>query len=252
MGFQGRLHIWVEYGLIFCTREVCSNVTIHERICSYVKSVLISCKDEFDMDAERGSELLIGKPFVVYDESKSIQDEILYYPVAESDSNKVVAVISLMNTSVGWQYCIDSDWADELNQWNYMDSKEDFIFYYKDGSLVAETSNSENQKSKNILKSQDLDHKSFENKKQIVKAKMRNWRKIDVEENRKSKSVLKYTPTVTDELGYFYCNMPEAQGQGNNGICWAASVATVVNYRTGTSYTAKNVADKMGIGYNEL
>ena len=40
------------------------------------------------------------------------------------------------------------------------------------------------------------------------------------------------------------------QGQGKYGLCWAASVATIVNYRNGTAYTAKNVADRMGIEYN--
>ena len=38
--------------------------------------------------------------------------------------------------------------------------------------------------------------------------------------------------------------------QGPYGLCWAASVATICNYLNGTNVTAKNVADKMGIGYN--
>lgn len=41
------------------------------------------------------------------------------------------------------------------------------------------------------------------------------------------------------------------QGQGNYGLCWAASVATVANYVYGTSHTAMNVADAMGKGYND-
>lgn len=40
-------------------------------------------------------------------------------------------------------------------------------------------------------------------------------------------------------------------GQGAYANCWAASVATIVNYRKSSYYlTAKAVCDKMGIGYN--
>lgn len=42
-----------------------------------------------------------------------------------------------------------------------------------------------------------------------------------------------------------------AKGQGNYGMCWAASVATIVNYLKGSNITAKQVCNKMGIGYNE-
>lgn len=42
-----------------------------------------------------------------------------------------------------------------------------------------------------------------------------------------------------------------AKGQGNYGMCWAASVATIVNYLKGNNITAKQVCNKMGIGYNE-
>lgn len=47
------------------------------------------------------------------------------------------------------------------------------------------------------------------------------------------------------------CNITNFVSQGNYGLCWAATVATIVNYKTGSSLTAKNVADEMGIGYNE-
>lgn len=45
------------------------------------------------------------------------------------------------------------------------------------------------------------------------------------------------------------CSLYNAQGQGNLPICWAATVATIVNYRLGTSHTAKDVCDLEGTGY---
>lgn len=108
---------------------------------------------------------MVGKPFVVYNEDLNVQEQILYYPVAVTDTKKVVAVISLMNTTVGWRYCIDTDWVDELNQSHYMNSQEDFIFYFSNEKFVVQKSNSNDQKSKNSLASQEFDDKSFERKK---------------------------------------------------------------------------------------
>lgn len=213
-----------------------------------IKLVLVSCKEDLNIRADECNKLMVGNPFVVYNEDQNVQEQILYYPIAVTDTKKVVAVISLMNTTVGWQYCIDTDWADELNQSHYMQSQEDFIFYFSNEKFVVQKSKDDDQKSKNILAAQEFDDKSFESKKQIMKAKMRNWRKINVEENRKDTSLLKYTPGVTDELGHFYCNIEGAQGQGSNTrLCWAASVATIINYRMGTTYSAKNIATVMGI-----
>lgn len=41
------------------------------------------------------------------------------------------------------------------------------------------------------------------------------------------------------------------KGQGNYGLCWAASIATICNSFNGSDITAKHVANKMHIGYNE-
>jgi hypothetical protein len=41
-----------------------------------------------------------------------------------------------------------------------------------------------------------------------------------------------------------------SQGQGAFGRCWAASMATILNYLNGTDITAANVCDAMNIGYN--
>lgn len=60
-----------------------------------------------------------------------------------------------------------------------------------------------------------------------------------------------YTPEFLNTASnVVVCGLFNQQGQGKYGLCWAASVATIVNYRNGTAYTAKNVADRMGIEYN--
>ena len=54
-------------------------------------------------------------------------------------------------------------------------------------------------------------------------------------------------PGLQEEI----CNITNFVNQGNYGLCWAACVATIVNYKKNLSLTAKNVADRVGIGYNE-
>ena len=62
----------------------------------------------------------------------------------------------------------------------------------------------------------------------------------------------KYTPSFsTSTTSSKTCSLYNKKGQGNYALCWAATVATICNYRNGTNITAKNVADKMAKGYNE-
>lgn len=49
---------------------------------------------------------------------------------------------------------------------------------------------------------------------------------------------------------YYLLNIPYVS-QGNFGLCWAASVASVGQYKTGKIKSAKAVADAMGVDYND-
>lgn len=48
----------------------------------------------------------------------------------------------------------------------------------------------------------------------------------------------------------YYANLPIVN-QGNYGVCWAAALASVGQYRTGIVKTPFEVADYMGIGYDD-
>lgn len=59
-----------------------------------------------------------------------------------------------------------------------------------------------------------------------------------------------YTPGFsTSTSSSKICSLNNPQGQGNYGLCWAATVATICNYLNDTNITAKNVADTMGVSY---
>lgn len=47
------------------------------------------------------------------------------------------------------------------------------------------------------------------------------------------------------------CGITNFLHQGNYGLCWACTVGTIVNYKTGSNLTGMNIADRMGIGYND-
>lgn len=54
---------------------------------------------------------------------------------------------------------------------------------------------------------------------------------------------------VVPNMGYVECDIKDFVKQGNYNLCWAACVATIVNFKKGLSLTAMNVADEMGINY---
>ena len=47
------------------------------------------------------------------------------------------------------------------------------------------------------------------------------------------------------------CNIKKFMKQGDYYLCWAASVATIVNYKKNRNISAKTVANAMKIGYND-
>lgn len=47
------------------------------------------------------------------------------------------------------------------------------------------------------------------------------------------------------------CGITNFLLQGNYGLCWACTVGTITNFMTGRNLTGKNVADMMGIGYDD-
>lgn len=214
-----------------------------------IKHIIYSCSTDLGIKL-KNADIKFAEPFVVYDLKKETQEKTYYYPIMWDNSDQIIAVVCLMDTTVGWQYTINTNWADILNDLKY--SKDNYIFYASEDTLVAESEHKKKVMSGKKIKD-DFDDKTLEVKRKIIQNGYRKVKKIDVEEN-KTKAVNKligYSPSITNELGHYYCNIYNAQGQGGYKLCWAASVATIVNYRKGTSYTAKNIADAMGRGYDE-
>lgn len=158
----------------------------------------------------------------------------------------MLLVVCILGTSVGWQHSFSQDMVEELNELGWPD--KDCVFYESDGKIVAQTPDEKVLLSKQGV-TKSFDTQSFNEKKEIIADAVVNMEKVDVETVSEKKEALGYSPGFTSELGYYYLNLYNGQGQGRYDLCWAATVATIVNYLQGKNQTAKNVADKIGIGY---
>lgn len=212
-----------------------------------IRKVIASCEKEFGVKADVAKKLELGKAFVVYDMNKEVQEECVYFPLLDQDNNKIMAIVTLVNTTAGWTYTISREWTEELTTYDYLN--KDYLFYQSEGNLIAEC-----QEDKITLNGDEIkdgfDKKTYKEKEKIIAGKMKKWRKINANRNKKPnlEGECGYTPGLkTGSGGYYYCDLYNAQGQGERLTCWAAAVATTVNYRKGTKYTDRDVCKKMGL-----
>lgn len=212
-----------------------------------IRNVIASYEKEFGIKANIAKKLKMEKAFVVYDMNKDIQEECVYYPLMNQDNHKIMAIVVLVNTTVGWTYTISREWTEELTKCNYLD--KDYLFYQSEGNLVAECREGKITLNGDEIKS-GFNNKTYKEKEKIIAGKMKKWRKINVNKKKKpgSEGECGYTPALkTGSGGYYYCDLYNAQGQGVRNTCWAAAVATTVNYRKGTKYTDHDVCKKIGL-----
>lgn len=216
-----------------------------------IREVMASCEEQFGVDSEVAERLTLAKPFVIYNMEKDSQEENVYFPLVKDNSREIVAVVCLTNTTVGWSYTISRDWAKQLTDCNYLE--EEYLFYQSEGSLMAESEENKVAIQGQIIE-QDFEKKSYNEKEQFMKKKMKKLEKLNVEKNKKRNENMKYgySPSIrTESGGYYYCKLYNAKGQGAKPLCWAAAVATTVNYRKGKNYTAEDVANKIGVKQRE-
>lgn len=169
--------------------------------------------------------------------------------------------MNVIGTTKGWCVSFSDEWVDELRKLDVL-TLDDNIFKSGDALYVGNnisvnslSTNICNDQLNNILvnySSANSSNLQLENI--LLFSTDKRFVKVDTEhisisdENIKDK----YTPSINAVSNDSkQCVLYNKKGQGNYGLCWAASVATICNYLNGSNITAKNVADKMNIGYNE-
>lgn len=194
----------------------------------------------------------LGTPFAIYELDELVQDEIYYYPLLDSKNN-IVLLMSVIGTTDGWSISVSEEWVEELKKLG--DITSEFIFYKSGDNLYAENKTDEFCIVGRVDSSIDaFRKKTYLNKKRAVSYAAghfvkTNTRRIKITNENRNET---YAPSFsTSTSSSKICSLYNKKGQGNYGLCWAAAVSTICNYRRGTNITPKAVADKMHIGYHD-
>lgn len=217
---------------------------------SYILEVVKDNLPLFDLEPSQLENIYIGKPYTIYNISDDSDNEIYYYPVVDSLNDEIVLIINIIGTTTGWSMSVDQNFVTQLNKIDFLNN--DYILYANEEATVAEN-NSESvlisgiknakmkkyEKTKHTEKIKDI-QESLKQKKKVDAKNIQGGLKEGINASR-GYSV----NTSTNKV----CTLFNSKGQGNLPICWAASVATIVNYVNGSNITAKNVCDALKLKY---
>lgn len=211
-------------------------------------------KEAFELEERDLDNICIGEPFCIFSEDIEKGNQIFYYPLMNSE-NTYVLLLTVIKTDYAWQCSLDNELVGVLNEINYY--SEDYIFYQFEESIIIR--GKENVYFIGSGNTYDpYDFMSYEEIHDILVKSISNLTQINVTQNINDFdiSVLEgytsaFSSVINDpELEEKILKLYNAKGQGNYLNCWAASVATVVNYIRGTNITAINVCNIMNKDYN--
>lgn len=214
---------------------------------SDIVKTMKTATEEFNIEKNKLKNVELGDPFVIYDLDTSVQNEEIYYPVISIDFQEVVFVITVIGTTCGWEHSIGTDMVEELNELDY--AKKDEVVFFECNDVITGQSVSQKINFSNNMCTKELSEDDFVDQAKAVLEQPHEFEKVDIEKAQ-DKIVPDGSTSFVSELGYFYLVLQNSKGQGNYNLCWAAAIATIVNYRKDMNVTAKQVADKVGIDYN--
>lgn len=222
--------------------------------------------DDFGIEIENVYKLELGTPYVIYSATNNgLQDSIYYFPVIQNDV--IIMVLSVIDDNGEYTAGLEKGIAGELNEINYQED-DSYIFYSDEENVYAEsesvleviesTDTLDIKKTKTQEKNlNEFENLSYEEKIDQITDTYAQEDTINQNVNVSGNSIPKIGANgFTSKIGGIVrlntsgCTV----SQGNYGLCWAASVATTIrylNYSKYSSLTAKQVADKMGIGYDD-
>ena len=217
---------------------------------SELDSIMLMVKhwaEAMNIDKEKLGEVYVGEPYFICDLDTNESDEIYYYPIILSKTDQIVCVVSLLGTIDGWTYSVDTEMVELLEDVDYTENQT--IFYESDDCIFAD--NCESVESLNNIgnaECENFSEKTLDEKVDVIYEKMQNVQKIDTDVQVES-NLEAYTPGYTKDAKSNFLTLHNPQGQGTLPICWAASVATIVNYIKGKNISAKAVCRKEKTGY---
>lgn len=192
-----------------------------------------------DVDFEN---LYIGSPIHSYTYSdESVAESALIYPI--SMDNRLLLLAIYYNDSI----TITTEFVNEINDTIGFD--EPFSIINDSCGCYVYTSNSCIPLSEYGIDSEEEPYTVSPKNTAILAERLALTALAD-------NQLLPYTSALmqyANDSSYFYtCNVPLINQLPDKNICWAACVASIVNYRQGTALTAQDVAKSFyGTDYNQ-
>lgn len=207
--------------------------TIPKNVIRYAKNNYLSILEtscEFDHSLSIDiSACHIEEPIVFTEEGNT--DEIYRFPIVEGD--KVVFLVTISNTDKGYTISGSTEYVDIINKSNNLEDKG--LFFFRNG----------------LLQSVDIDEPNYVLKVDETVNYIENFEKTDTDlvVDREIKDEA-YTPTIyrNSDGTSVSCNLYNPVYQGSLPICWAASAATVANYRLGSNFSGENMCNAANKG----
>lgn len=209
---------------------------------------------DFDVTLQSLQNTELGSPFLVLDENTSSQDEIYYFPIING-RGEVVLVMSVMGTDEGWRLAMDTEYVEVLESVDYTEKEEVILHKYDKGYMVENDIKRYwvSQKDKQIHVNR-VGNSVYNQSQDYVKKQLKRLKKArtDLTTDDKNECCGAYSPSFSTSTSTAkIMKLHNKQSQGNYGLCWAATVATIVNYIYGKDYTAMEIADLNNVGYDE-
>lgn len=247
-----------------CILEMHNNIITND-VYEYALDRLLPLASTVNNSAENFGNIInnlnhisFGTPYIIYNAfSGGNQSCIYYFPVVED--NDVKCILSICKEGDYLFASLSEDIAEELNDINYLHDN-DYIFYCDGKYIYAEN----NEKIKRLDVTIDDEYNVDSQDKQVSFKKLLLSQKVqhikdtygikrDIQKNAVSlydnaKGFSSKTSTNV-RLNTNGCLVQ----QYSDGNCWAASVATTLrylNYSKFKNVTARNVCDKIHVGYN--
>lgn len=201
-----------------------ASVYAQENYKDYVRTmVLYQIIDFVDID-----ECYLGCGYVKINADDPCNDEIYYYPVIHN--NCIIMEISVIGTLDGWSINAGKEDNEVLNLDMCVEGK--YVIVIKGDEKYAIR----------------LDAEGCAQIKDFI-GKYYTVNTVDkVHENVKET----YTPGFSEKFeNRATLKLHNMKGQSRYGMCWAASVATIVNYIKGKNYSASYICTMAGIGLSQ-
>lgn len=238
--------------LIISTNDISSNILeyVNNNYSELINIVKIE-PDKYSLTEEQINDLKLGQGFMTYklDNEDVIPNNIYFFPVLHK--NKIVGLINLIDNDGVYTIGYKTGFSKELNKLKGNSFKNPYILVYSDGDLFAINNLKRIIIDKSIIKkNKDNKLSNFD-----VLHKVKNK---DLENKNVTNSAIDEIMTIGDDLPgdgsgadeSSTINIPIVLNQDiNGGICWAACIASELNYIKGTSYSAVDIYNSYTYDY---